>query len=326
MLDNRPESLALDVDTRSRRTSSLAPPAARALLLVALLLPFIPEGPGPRGWREGFDNGRLDPGRWVATAEGDFKERTVDVVDVSRRGARDLRLRLRADTRGTRDDTVKYLGVRTVRRISIGEGTRIGVTLDWNEQANGSYFSAALVLTPETTDGSPLRAQDWLKVEYVGVPPGRNARLAVEARTGGRERTLFTEGWPETNRTGRKIGVQDVLLVFARSSFEIHENGRRVFESKGAVSFDAAYLHLQLSSHSNYPPREIFFDDVYVTVPAGSGAAAMPSRAGARGAEAGGTTVTGGVSKPARGGGRWIESECSPRPSPARHTPWSPGS
>jgi hypothetical protein len=149
-----------------------------------------------------------------------------------------------------------------------------------------------------------LRTEDWLKVEYVGVPPGRNARLAVEARTGGQERTLFTEGWPERNRAGRRIDVQDLLIVFARSSFEVHENGRRVFESEQGVSFDAAHLHLQLSSHSNYPPREIFFDDVHV-----SGPTTRPGKDALwpRGAEASGTTLIHGVSKPARGGGRWIE-------------------
>ena len=242
--------------------------ASCALLLMPLLL-ASGLGGGERGWREGFDEGRLDPARWATTAEGDFKDSTVDVVDVSRRGPGDFRLRLRADTRGTRDDTVKHLGVRTVEKIPLREGTRIGATLDWNDQVNGSYLSAAMILTPETTSGNPLRGRDWLKIEYVGVPPGRNARLAVALCVGGLERTLFTEGWPDTNRAGRKIAVQRLLLVLAESSFEIRENGRRVFASKAAgVAFDAASLHLQISSHSNYPPREVFFDDIHVSEPA----------------------------------------------------------
>ena len=259
----------------ARRTARGRPALLLAPLLLAPLLLLLPVlgTTGERTWREGFESGRLDSARWVITAEGDFRERTVAVVDLSRQGPRDFRLRLRADTRGTRDDTVKYLGVRTVDRVVIVEGTRIGVTLDWNDQANGSYLSAAMVLTPETTSGNPLRGGDWLKVEYVGVPPGRNARLEVGSCVGGRERTLFTEGWPERNRGGRRIGVQELLLVVARSSFAIHENGQRVFESEaGAVPFEAAHLHLQLSSHSNYPPREVFFDDVSVSAPPPSAA------------------------------------------------------
>ena len=86
----------------------------RAGLLALLAASLGAEGGGRPSWVEGFDHGRLDPTRWVLTAEGDFRERTVDVVDLGRRGRPDFRLRLRADTRGTRDDSVKFLGVRTL--------------------------------------------------------------------------------------------------------------------------------------------------------------------------------------------------------------------
>jgi hypothetical protein len=247
----------------ARCTTARAPSLVGALI-VPLTLGLLLVGVDG-SWHEGFDSARLDPARWVVTEEGDFKESAVDVVDVSDRGVGDFRLRLRADTRGTRDDTVKFLGVRTVKSLPIKEGTRIGVTLDWNDQANGSYLSAGLVLTPEATRRNPLGGRDWLQVEYVGVPPGHNARLSVALCSAGRARTLFTEGWPESNRHGRRIDVQELRLVFAESSFEIHENGRRVFESTAAVPFHEAYLHLQLSSHSNYPPREVYFDDVRVS-------------------------------------------------------------
>ena len=213
-------------------------------------------------WSETFDEGALDPTRWIATLDGDFREHAVDVVDISPLGAHDFRLRLRADTRGTRDDTVKFLGARTVPAFPMAEGTRIAVTVDWNGQANGSYLTAAVILTPEATRGNPLRGRDWFKVEYVGVPPGQNARLIVGQRVEGRERTLYDEGWPETNRSGRRIGVQELLLVLRRSSFEVWENGARLFEARDtSLGFESAHLHLQLSSHSNYPPREILFDD-----------------------------------------------------------------
>jgi hypothetical protein len=238
------------------------------LSLVWTLLPSRPLAAEERGWRETLDAGTLDPARWVRTVDGDFKEHVVDVVDVSPHGAHDFRLRLRADTRQTRDDTVKFLGARTVERIAIRDGTRIAIELDWNDQANGSYLSAGLILAPEPTRANPLRSRNWLKAEYVGVPPGKNARLALVLCIDGRERTLYSEGWPETNRTGRRIGVQELRLVFRGPSLEVWENGDLLVEAAEArLGFDAAHLHLQLSSHSNYPRREVFFDDIRVAQP-----------------------------------------------------------
>jgi hypothetical protein len=187
----------------------------------------------------------------------------VDVVDVGGGGASDFRLRLRADTRGTRDDTVKFLGARSRARRRLRDGARIAVHLDWNDQANGSYLSAGVVLAAQATDGNPLRTPDWLSVEYVGVPPGRNARLKVDACSGGRTRTVYAEGWPETNRSGRPIGVQRLELVVHEREVDVWENGRLVFAAgEPVLTFDEAYLYLQLSSHSNYPPREVYFDEV----------------------------------------------------------------
>ena len=60
------------------------------LLLALLLAPGLGAQSQP-GWCEGFDEGRLDPVRWKATAEGDFKERTVDVADVGHGGPPDYR-------------------------------------------------------------------------------------------------------------------------------------------------------------------------------------------------------------------------------------------
>ena len=98
------------------------------------------------------------------------------------------------------------------------------------------------------------------------MPPGRNARLVVGASIDGRERTLFDEGWPDVNRTGRRIALQKLLLVVGLGAFEVQENGRRLFQSKETLlPRDAIYLYLQLASHSNYPAREVFFDDIRVT-------------------------------------------------------------
>jgi hypothetical protein len=217
---------------------------------------------------EDFSQGRLDASRWQRTVDGDFRDWSVDVVDAGRPGSPDFRLRLRADTRGTRDDTVKHLGVRSARPISLRDGSRISVRLHWGEQANSSYLTGAVVLSPHPTLGNPLQTSDWLKVAYVGVPPGRNARMVIAVKSQGRERTVFTEGWPEVNRAGRPIGVQEVSLRVHRGSFEVGEGVQRIWASSpDETSFGAGYLYLQMSSHSNYPARSISFDDIRIDEP-----------------------------------------------------------
>jgi hypothetical protein len=235
----------------------------QAPCLFLVFLTTVPADGQTRNFQDDFQHGHLDSQRWTKTSEGDSRERTVDVIEVA---PRDFRLRLRADTRGTRADTVKFIGARTIDAIRLIPGTTVAAELDWNEQANGSYLSAALILSPEKTSSDPLKGPDWIKVAYVGVPPGRNARMVVATRVGGREELLFTEGWPETNRLGRKVTRQYVQIELLSKSVRVWENGRLMFESTGRLSsFDSGYLYLQMSSHSNYPPREIYFDEVEAT-------------------------------------------------------------
>ena len=104
-----------------------------------------------------------------------------------------------------------------------------------------------------------------IRDRYIGVPPGQNARalLAVKGLNG--ERQLFTEGWPEKHRTGRKIGNQHVRLLLTPDALRIWENGKLLFETTQRVlASQEAYLYLQMSSHSNYPPREVYFDNIVV--------------------------------------------------------------
>jgi hypothetical protein len=214
---------------------------------------------------EDFREGGLDASRWQRTLDGDIWDWSVDVVDAGRPGAPDFRLRLRADTRGARDDTVKHLGVRSARPVSLGDGSWISVQVHWGEQANASYLTAAVVLSPHATLGNPLQTPEWLQVAYVGVPPGRNARMIAAFRTRGRERTVFTEGWPDVNRGGRRIGVQEVSVRVRGASFEVWEGRQRIWASRpGEISFGAGYLYLQMSSHSNYPARSVSFDDIRI--------------------------------------------------------------
>jgi hypothetical protein len=196
--------------------------------------------------------------QWTVTRSGDFKEAAVDIADG--------RLRLRASTIGTRDDTVKHLGVRTAKAlVDISEPVEVVATIDWNNQANGCYLRATIFLCPTETLGTAADEKDWLKFEYVGVPPGKNGRAALSRRTSGNLRHLFTEGWPTEQRKGRPIGKQQVVLKLDATNIEIIENGKTWWGPKPhGLSWRQAYLYLQMSSHSNYPPREMFFDDVAV--------------------------------------------------------------
>jgi hypothetical protein len=215
--------------------------------------------PASPAWNGGFSSGQLNPGIWALNAEGDFSERVVDVINARNSAPPDYSLRLRAATMNTRDDTVKSFGAHSLQSFPLNNAT-ITADLDWNDQANGCYMSAGLILAPEAVSGNPLNGDNWLKVEYIGVPPGKNARIEISVKQDGRPRTLFNEGWPEKNRAGRPIAVQHLEINTRRGSVSVLENGAPIFESKTReLSFEAGHLYLQMSSHSNYPPREIYF-------------------------------------------------------------------
>lgn len=229
------------------------------------------------GWRvlleEGFEAGQLDPGLWLPTVAHDLRALTREVVRAP--GGDDLELWLGADTRDTDDATVKSVGVVYVHPLPLLPAVEIQVELDWNDQANGSYLSAGLFLErgpePEArVSEGPMRstpddAPDWLALEYVGVPPGHNARATVAVRQAGRVRFLHTEGWPDIRPEGRPVHRQRLRLVLDRGRVGVEENGRPLLEPGEPVfRYPTAYLHLRLRSHSNYPHRAVVFDDVRV--------------------------------------------------------------
>jgi hypothetical protein len=237
-------------------------PVPGAALVVAALAGLA--AASAHGWVEEFSAGRLDPSRWERIVAGDLRDWSADVVP-ARDPGRGFRLRLRADTRGTRDETLKHVGVRTRDTIPLRNDTHISVRVDWGDQANGSYLSGAVVLSPHATARSPLETADWLKVAYVGVPPGRNARMLVGLKRQGRERTVYTDGWPDVNPAGRRIGVQDVSLRVRDRSVEVWEGEQQVWRSEpDALEFAEAFVYLQLSSHSNYPARAIHFERIAI--------------------------------------------------------------
>ena len=214
---------------------------------------------------ENFSSGVLNSQTWQITREGDFKESIVGVYDVDPSKNVDYRLRLGINTIGTRDDTVKFQGVKSVEKVNFSDGNEISFDLDWNNQSNGCYLTGSFYLCPTATNGNPEDESDWIKFEYVGVPPGQNARSVIANKIAGDTRFLYVDGWPE-ERTGRKIADQHIKLILNDKSFKILENGKELYTSPSYdLNFTSAYIYLQMSSHSNYPLREIYFDNVVVT-------------------------------------------------------------
>jgi len=195
---------------------------------------------------------------WEPTSDGDFEEQAADFNG--------SRLRLRAATRRTRTDTVKFLGMRLRDPVRLTAGARISVDLDWNRQANGSGLTAGLVVSPHKTAGNPFLLAETLAIEFIGVPPGKNARRVISRRERSQHRHLDTEGWPDSNRDGRPIGVQRLeIRIGTDGAFRIFENGVEAYVSESkALGYDQAYVYLQMSSRPNYPPREVYFDHIDV--------------------------------------------------------------
>jgi len=96
--------------------------------------------------------------------------------------------------------------------VNFSDGKEISFDLDWNNQSNGCYLTASMYLCPTVTNGNPGEEKNWLKFEYVGVPPGRNARCVIATKLDGGVKHLYTEGWPE-QRTGRHIAYQRIKIV-----------------------------------------------------------------------------------------------------------------
>lgn len=244
-------------------------PSLAKLLIMMLLLSLGTSACGsskmnPVSLNEGFDEGTLDQSQWIITKEGDFTDMSVDIYDANPAETIDQRLRLRANTIGTSDSTVKSLGVRYANKIDISEANTISFDLDWNDQTNGSYLSAGIYLCPEATETNPADKINWISFEYIGVPPGKNARFQISLMKEGNLQLVHTEGWPDQQRTGREINDQKIELIFNDTLLTVKENSVEIFSGEHLLDFTQAYLYLQMNSHSNYPSREVYFDNIQV--------------------------------------------------------------
>jgi len=100
------------------------------------------------GWSETFSQGRLDLAHWQPTFEGDCRDCSVSVVNTVEQDTGDYRLRLSMDTRGTQDETVKFLGVRTMRSIGVDDHITWNVTATDGSGNQTTSVRQVLVVNP----------------------------------------------------------------------------------------------------------------------------------------------------------------------------------
>ena len=219
-------------------------------------------------FQEDFERGSLDSSQWEVTIDGDFTEAVVDVADVDPSEDTDHRLRLRANTIGT-SDLLKYLGVRSKNAVNFSTGKKVSFDLDWNEQSNGCYLTASLYICP-TVSSNPKNESNWLKFEYTGVPPGRNVRINIWEKIDGVIKQLHTD-WGPRDEQGRPIGKllepgnHRVKLLLGKNFLQVLEDGKEICKlSEHELNFTTAYIYLQMSSGTNYPSREVYFDNILV--------------------------------------------------------------
>lgn len=225
----------------------------------------VPAQEGPRSMPEilveDFRQGPLDPRRWVPTRLNDFQASSLEVMpDPQEPG--DGRLRFRAATIGTRHHTVKYLGVAHPRPIDLRHPVEIEIEIDWAHQSNGSYLTLGFYLSPKWSAATASRHKDWLSFRFVGIPPGKTARAELMRRTHGNLQVVERFGWPKV-KSGRDLGRATVTLSLDGRSLSLSIDGKEQFSTPDAgFRFDRAYLFLEMSTHSNYPRRELFIDRV----------------------------------------------------------------
>ncbi len=212
---------------------------------------------------ERFQGESLDPARWLRTRQHDFQIAEIG-LQPDPEEPEDGRLRLAAATIGTRDVTVKHMGLVHPRALDLTQPTTIEVELDWAHQANGSYLTLGLYLSPELTTVSPSEAPDWLTYRLVGVPPGRTARQEVMRRASGNLQIVDRFGWP-AQREGDDTGRTTVRLEIDGRKLRVLRDAQEVAKVEDSgVRFDRGYLYLEMSTHSNYGLRELFVDGVEV--------------------------------------------------------------
>ena len=238
------------------------------LIFLPVIIGCTPDSQNNTLFYDNFEQGQLDDSRWGITSEGDFTKAVVDVVDIDPSEDTDYRLRLRANTIGT-SDSLKYLGVRSLEKIDLASSLVIKFDLDWNNQSNGCYLTASLYLCPIISN-NPKREDNWLKFEYAGVPPGQNVSIRVQQRVDGLNQILYEDRGPNDSQgkpLGQTLGFNkhSIELILNNDKVCVFQDGVEIYSSSIAnVNISTAFIYLQMSSGTNYPSREVYFDNIIV--------------------------------------------------------------
>ena len=219
-------------------------------------------------FQENFDSGSLDTSKWRITKDGDFNQFAVDVKDIDSSDDVDYRFRLMANTVGT-SDPVKYLGIRSQMKIDFSHPREIAFDLDWNAQQNGCYLTAGLYICPVESE-NPKKEKDWVRFEWVGVPPGKNIRTNVWSSANGAMKELYTDWGPE-GENGKpqgwpvKPGNHRIKFLLDSKGIRVWADSKQLCHVLHSLSFTSGYIYLQISSGTNYHAREVYFDNIIVT-------------------------------------------------------------
>ena len=164
---------------------------------------------------------------------------------------------------------MKFLGVRSKDTVDFSVKKAITFDLDWNNQANGCYLTASLYLCPAVSN-NPKAESNWLKFEYVGVPPGKNVRINIWEKVDGAVHPLHTDRGPHDDQNrpiGKPLGLAShrIGLLLDKDSLQVLQDGEEIYPlSMHNLEFTTAYVYLQMSSGTNYPSREVYFDNIMV--------------------------------------------------------------
>ena len=74
----------------------------------------------------------------------------------------------------------------------------------------------------------------------------------------------MTRAGPNGARTGRPINRPRLSLTITAAGFAVAEDGRPLVLAPTPLPFTRSFLYLQVSSHSNYAAREIYFQDLAI--------------------------------------------------------------
>lgn len=218
--------------------------------------------------KDSFNESELDASIWKITVSGDFSDKRVDIYDKDPSVKKDMRLRIKAGTIST-TSPVKTLGVMCHEIIDFTDGITIEGELDWNSQRNGSYLSAVIMLSPEVLENMDKMA-DLIALEYSGVPPGKNIKVVMSKKIRRSLKVLYKDSGPSDalgRGAGRDPGNESIFfrIYIDKENIQFSENKTdKISLSPHALNFTSGYFYIQMRSGTNYPDREIYFDNVRI--------------------------------------------------------------